>query len=114
MGKKKRKGEADMERILEYRLLAEAEHDPDIILDPDEAYEDWIKWMELPPEERAKVTAKNSMPDVRKWDRDDFRHYYKSIKQCMDKDAAWSFLYAKILERAGEGDGSVGIDLMDF
>ena len=106
MGKKKKISKEDEARIREYQLLTEAEHDPDIILDPDEAYQDFIEnWR--PVEEVMKDFPPDEPIDVKEWTKDDFRSYYKGMKSVMGKDAAWTFLYAKILERAGEGDGGV-------
>ena len=109
MGKKKKTSKEDEARIREYQLLTEAEHDPDIILDPDEAYQDFIEnWR--PIEEVMKDFPPEEPIDVKEWTKDDFRSYYKGIKSAMGKEAVWSFLYAKILERAGEGDGGVSPD----
>ena len=107
---KKRKNMYDEERIREYRWLQVAEHDPDFITDPDEAYRDYLEsgpktikelMEEFPPEQPI---------DIREWTKEDFRDYFEALETGMGKDAAWSFLYAKILERAGEGDGGIALE----
>lgn len=109
MGKYKIR-EEDMDRIREYQLLSMAEYDPDIILDADEAYEDWLKCQDLPEEEMRKRWGLDEQKNILEWTKEDFREYYEAIKGGMGDDVAWNFLYAKILERAGEGNGGISPD----
>lgn len=76
--------------------------------DPDKAYEDWIN-NQRSPEELIKLFPSEQPTDVMSWGKDDFKDYYKSIKKQLGKTAAWDFLYAKILERAGEGCGGIEV-----
>ena len=96
-------------KIVEYRSLLQAEHDPGIIWDDDEAYEDYIKNGKT-IEELMKEYPPAQPIDIHEWSKDDFKEYYEGLADGMGEDAAWSFLYAKILERAGEGDGGVSPD----
>ena len=77
--------------------------------DDDKSYEDWVKNHKT-PEELMEMFPPEQPIDVKEWTKDDFRQYYNEIRKSMTADVAWEFLYAKILDRAGEGDGGVSFD----
>ena len=97
------------EKISEYRTMSMAEHDPDIIWDADEAYEDFIN-NQRPIDELMKEFPPEQPIDIRAWTKDDFRSYFEVLSSAMGDDAAWALLYSKILHRAGEGDGGVTVE----
>lgn len=97
----------NMEDLYEAKL-----HEFDID-DLDKAYEDYSEnWKS--PEELMKQFPPEETDDIKEWKMEDFRNYYKGIKRQFGKDAAWNFLYAKILERAGESDGGVEVTDGEF